>query len=207
MAPKRQLASHEPARYGPRLAGRNRQTHWPLDLQPGEVQIEEIAHALSNICRFGGRCSEFYSVAQHSVLVATIVAHTLGRPDLELAGLMHDAAEAYLGDIPTPLKRHVDLCGEPFGVVENRVLRAILLHLRLSGTWDEGRPESLLLDVFDPAIKEADGIALATESRDLMGSSEWGSIISMKIGPLSPEAACRSFLAAWERLTGREVSQ
>jgi hypothetical protein len=66
---------------------------------PDMIRIDDIAAALSKICRFGGQTNAFYSVAQHSVLVAALAPEKLKRE-----GLMHDAAEAYLGDVIKPLK-------------------------------------------------------------------------------------------------------
>ena len=71
---------------------------YPLDPDPDTICIEDIAHALANKCRYGGHVKDFYSVAQHSI----IVANFCGSP---LHGLMHDAAEAYLADITSTIKR------------------------------------------------------------------------------------------------------
>lgn len=75
---------------------------YPLDPRADEVHIEDIAHALSNICRFNGHVKRFYSVAEHSVFVAlcTPIEH-------RLRALLHDASEAYLCDLPRPIKRSV----------------------------------------------------------------------------------------------------
>ena len=73
---------------------------WPLDPDPDDIRIEDIAHSLASQCRFGGHCREFYSVGQHSVIVSQCCL-----PADALWGLLHDASEAYLTDIPRPLKR------------------------------------------------------------------------------------------------------
>ena len=75
---------------------------WPLDPRADEVRIEDISAALSKLCRYGGQCIRFYSVAEHCVHVANAA------PDgLKLAALMHDGSEAYLCDIIRPIKSHL----------------------------------------------------------------------------------------------------
>jgi hypothetical protein len=169
---------------------------YPLDPRPEEVTIEDIAHALSNVCRWGGRVRELYSVAQHSVHVAQIVERT--HPELALNALLHDAAEAYLGDIPTPIKRHLDVhrhgSHESFFDTEWRVLDAI------------GEAFGIGRFVEMKVIHDADAIALATEARDLMGGLTWSGMVATNepvIDPLSPRAARAQFLAMFRRLTAK----
>lgn len=80
------------------------------------IDIEDIAHSLAMQCRFNGHIKEFYSVAQHSVWVAERV------PQIHMkAALLHDASEAYLADIPSPIKKHFT----QYHVIEDLVMRAV----------------------------------------------------------------------------------
>lgn len=75
---------------------------YPLDPRPEDIRLDDIAGALSKMCRFGGHCKRFYSVAEHSILMAVAAPLYLKR-----AALFHDASEAYLVDIPRPIKAYL----------------------------------------------------------------------------------------------------
>jgi hypothetical protein len=152
-----------------------------------DVVIEDIAHGLAYQCRFNGQTRTFYSVAQHSIIVAGLVPE-----EQRLAALLHDAAEAYLGDMVKPLK----LLLPEFSAIEEQVSAIIAEKFGLPGF---GFPE----------IKRADLIALAMEKRDLMpySTESWESLRGISplpqiIEPMSPEEAKAAFLAAFERLAG-----
>lgn len=89
-----------PERKGAWMQTATGRAYWPIDPRPDEVFIEDIAHALAHMCRYGGHCSRFYSVAEHSFHASYLVP----RADA-LAALMHDATEAYVTDVPRPLKK------------------------------------------------------------------------------------------------------
>lgn len=125
---------------------------WPLDPRPEEVCIEDIAHHLSNECRYNGATRAFYSVAQHSVYVSRLVP-----PELALWGLLHDAAEAYCKDIPKPLKRWPAFAAV-YGPIEARIMAAVCDHF--------GLPREQ-----PPEVKLADVRVLLAEKRDLRGPS------------------------------------
>lgn len=152
-----------------------------------EYTIEDIARALSRICRFGGHTNRFYSVAQHSVLVSSIVPEAIKIP-----ALMHDAAEAFVGDVPSPLKALLP----DYRKLEKRVERGLRYKFNL--------PIELA-----PEIKEADLIMLATERRDLMPSPddgpEWEILRNVEpdpgpIEPWHPEKAFDNFITEYKYL-------
>lgn len=125
-----------------------------IDTQPDSIDISDIAHALSMTCRFAGQTLRFYSVAEHSVRVSEVCD-----PRDALAGLLHDAAEAYLTDMPSPAKRLLP----DYKVLEQRVFCAIARKF--------GVPSEI-----PASVKHADGVLLATEARDLCapGWEYWG---------------------------------
>lgn len=71
------------------------------------ISITDIAQALSNLCRYSGHVNNFYSVAEHSVLLAEKIYNESNDADHALSALMHDATEAYLVDVPRPIKPHL----------------------------------------------------------------------------------------------------
>ena len=91
----------------------------PLEPDPAKILIDDIARALSHICRYNGHVNQFYSVAEHSLRVS----HSVPSKDA-LWGLLHDAAEAYLGDFVSPLKHHTE-CGEFYQQYEARLMAAV----------------------------------------------------------------------------------
>jgi len=114
------------------------------------IHIEDIAHALSMLCRYGGHTPEHYSVAQHSCLVAQLL-----EPRLRIYGLLHDAAEAYLGDVVSPLKGQLALKGKPFCEAEEELRAAILRALDVPDLEADGWWQVWAADVSARMLEEA----------------------------------------------------
>jgi hypothetical protein len=165
-----------------------------LDPREEEVCIEDIAHALSNLCRFTGHVREFYSVAQHSLHVSELCPE-----ELALQGLLHDASEAYLNDLNRPLKRSEELRG--YREIEARVQEVIARAFGLPG----GR--------MPVAVKQADDLALAGEAQALMAPllSGWGKYAAPTatfiMPPLLPKQAETLFLRRFSLLTHPRVGR
>jgi hypothetical protein len=122
-----------------------------LDPKPEQVDHHDIFAAISKLCRFTGHCIETYTVGQHSLLVMSLVP-----PEFRLEALMHDAAEAYTGDVGTPMKVALeDLGCTAFREIEHRIEAVV------RGKY--GLPAKL-----SPEVKHADLVALGLEKRWLM---------------------------------------
>ena len=96
-----------------------------LDPRPEEVRMDDVAHHLAHIGRYTGACSYFWSVAAHCLEVSRRVEEDGGSTYEQLCGLLHDASEAYLVDIPRPFKPDVSIDGYTYRMIEDRVQRAI----------------------------------------------------------------------------------
>jgi hypothetical protein len=165
-----------------------------LDLaypKPAAMVLADVAHSLAQINRFTGHARRPYSVAEHSLLVLDIVEHLFAPASvhLRLAALMHDAHEAYTGDMATPTKRIV---GDQWDHFEHRIERT------LRSAW------GLHTAAYDhrAAIKQADLIALATERAQLLPPSPslWQALLHVQpitwVDLMSPER-CAMTWADW----------
>lgn len=157
-------------------------------LEPAEdsIDVNDIAHALSNQARFNGHTHDFYSVAQHSVMVSRLVP-----TEHALTALLHDAAEAYVGDMVTPLKHMMPA----FQEVEDGLFAVIARKFGI----DRELPA---------AVVHADRVMLATEQRDmLVNFDDWGLPTPMrsKLRPWAQGVAKRMFLEKfWALYAGCE---
>ena len=157
---------------------------WPLLPNADDILIEDIAHALSVQCRFGGHTRVFYSVAEHSVRVSQFC-----RPEDALWGLLHDASEAFLCDVPAPLKSLPAF--EAYRAAEHTLQRIIAVRFGLPAE----QPTS---------VTEADQAMLRIEMRDLLtagstGRSEVEQTLSIT-KPWSPRIAEARFLSRFHEL-------
>lgn len=182
------------------LKTRSGRRFYPLDPSPDDIVIEDIAHHLSNLCRFSGATSEFYSVGEHSVRVAHFVEANTSMQGISsadhwtyvLAALLHDGSEAYCIDLPRPIKRQPELA--VYRVIEDRVAEAVALRFGLDPA------------IFEhPLIKFGDNSILAAEKRDLMNEPNRPHEVlpdppKAQIVPRSPTEAKAWFLREFARI-------
>lgn len=157
-----------------------------LDPQPEQISIEDIAHSLSMQVRYTGHCNKFYSIAEHSLLVADLC------PEHELQALMHDASEAYLTDIASPIKPFL----QNYKMMECKVMGAINRKFGIDEFIADG-------------VHHADVQALRIESKQLMHSKGIGWAVNnivtspipdIEIQSLVPEEAKKRFLERFHKL-------
>ena len=156
---------------------------WPLDPKPEEILITDIAHAESMLCRFCGHVRQHYSVAQHSYYVSLFC-------DEPMKGLLHDASEAYLTDLPTPIK-------SADGMEEYRRAE----HVLQSMIYLKYCKDSIETD----NLRWADHQMLLLEKQSLKKQdTNWTDLptIKMDIELWSPEEAKRMFLKRFVELGG-----
>lgn len=152
--------------------------------------IEDIAHGLSNQCRYGGHSRVFYSIAQHSE-----IASRNAPPGFELEALLHDGHEAFVLDVMTPLKILIP----QYRTIEDAAERAMRRNY--------GLPEHIT-----PEVKRIDLVMLATEKRDIMAEddSNWSILdgvepLEEKISPIFPSMAKLRFVARFIELVAPDA--
>lgn len=129
---------------------------WPLDPRPEDIDILDIAHALANNCRWGGHSRRFFSIAQHSCMVHDFVARSFKK-----VGLLHDASEAYILDMPRPIKYQMP----EYVAIEEKLM------LCIADKFEFGYPEL-------ERIKGADDIALYLEKMHLFNDRKAAEVLS-----------------------------
>ena len=188
------MPDHAPPAPGPYLQTVSGRWVNPFDPDPAQLDAGDIARALANQCRFGGHSRVFYSVAQHSVIVSRLVEERGGDVEDVFAALMHDAAEAYLGDMPHPLKHRSPL-GAAFKEAEDHLELAIR--------------DRFAIKPGVPAIKQADRALLATERRAFSAETwHWPELdgvepLDLELTAWSPDKAADEFAARYAELEAR----
>jgi hypothetical protein len=188
---------HAPPAPGPYLQTVSGRWVNPFDPDPSQLDAGDIARALANQCRFGGHSRVFYSVAQHSVIVSQLVERRGGDVEDVFAALMHDATEAYLGDMPHPLKHRSPL-GAAFKEAEDHLERAIRERFRI-------KPDV-------PEIKRVDRALLATERRAFSAEDwHWPELegvepLDLELTAWTPDEAAQAFAQRYAELDARRSS-
>jgi hypothetical protein len=172
------------------VSGRN---IYLLSPELSEIDIRDIAHALAYQCRFNGHVEKFYSVAQHSVYVSQLLSKKYA-----LHGLLHDATEAYLGDVIRPLKPLI----KNYDKIEGAFYKLIAKKFNFNNS-----------AAAHEVVKWADDLMLVTEIRDLRPRTvlrrKWADSkpADFKIRPWGPNYAKRQFLRRFRELTNGRKTQ
>lgn len=161
----------------------------PLNPEPSMIRIEDVAHGLANTCRYAGQCRFYYSVATHAVYVSRELADH--DPIVQLYGLFHDASEAYITDVPRPVKRELP----EYDRIERDVLAAVWERLDVPAPTDEQWA----------TVMDADDRLFRYEAETLLSefSPEPVPDLSHELSPGRPSEARQLFLDRAARLRER----
>jgi hypothetical protein len=160
-----------------------------LDPDPELINLTDIAAALSKLCRFGGHCMQFYSVAEHCVLTTRLIAENMqDREDLLAWALLHDASEAFIVDIPRPVKRQLP----EYQRLEEVIQRAIAERFNLP--WPI--PDEVYQADNDMLIMEMESYMLKDSLHSLQHTPRYTLIDGLPSTPLDPMSAESLFLAS-----------
>jgi uncharacterized protein len=143
----------------------------PLHIDPETIKIEDIAHSLSISCRWGGHCRHHYSIGLHSLVVARLVYELGQSPEVVRQGLLHDGSEAFLNDLPSPIKYDPSM----------HVYRAAERRLEETINAKFGCPFKVKDDC--PDVAWADFVALCIEGRDLFDYERGPDVFGVKTWP------------------------
>lgn len=175
----------EPSRPGHFIGTFTGRKFYVLDPRPEDIAIQDIAHALSMQCRYNGHVRKFYSVAEHSFLVSMAAQNSYSHSGTEdcLRALLHDAAEAYVGDLPSPIKRSVPTITEAEDRIESMIMNKF------------GLPEKMpeWLRELDQRITTDERCALMVPT-DLWTDENPLEALGVQINGWSPEEAEKMFL-------------
>jgi hypothetical protein len=158
---------------------------WPADPSVEDVDIEDIIHSLANQCRYTGHTNQFYSVAQHCVICSENII-----PKHAKWALMHDASEAYISDLASPIKKFFPNYMDMEEKIQMAIAKKFGLELPM--------PKQ---------ITEMDYRVLATEKRDLLGEppASWGRLpnpLDETLVAMTPTQAKAAFTKRFKELFG-----
>ena len=154
-----------------------------VDFNPEAICIEDIAHSLSQKCRFNGHTNNFYSVAQHCLNVMWNLRKKGYSHEVQLLGLLHDAAEAYISDLPSPLKAMSFVHYATLGTNEYSDFENIILHDILKTLYKSNLAFSVYVNVMDKQVLLHERDQLFTGKRTWMTNVELDPEVELKYIP------------------------
>lgn len=168
----------------------------PMNPTFDSINITDIAHALSMTCRFGGHCNRFYSVAEHCIhITERLIKEYPDRYVAHFYAILHDASEAYIGDMPKPIKAVMP----EFRNIEERIQEVVI-----DKYFDWNKPNWDDIEL----VEQMDVSILHHEARDMMYDTDWvqslpGSDGWVALGYLDPDVVFFKFLGLFEEVSGR----